>query len=176
MLVDDLRLGQQTQDAADFVEFLGYSGCRQHEASEVVWKEVDFTRKTLTVSGGERGTKNGLVRVIPLFQPLERLLIDIRSKTKPPPQPEQKVFQVQDIRTALINASSRLGIPRWGHHPFRHFFCSNAIEAGCDFKVIAGWLGHRDGGVLVCTTYGHLRQEHSEAMAKKMTFDAESIP
>ena len=55
----------------------------------------------------------------------------------------------------------------------RHFFCSNAIEAGCDFKVIAGWLGHKDGGVLVAMTYGHLRSEHSAAMAKRIVFDAE---
>lgn len=172
MLVSDLRLGQQTQEAADFVEFLGYSGCRQHEASEVVWGEVDFVRKTLTVSGGKRGTKNGLVRVIPMFHPLERLLSDIRNKTVPSPEPHQKVFKVADIRTALANSSRRLELPKWGHHAFRHFFCSNAIEAGVDFKAIAGWLGHRDGGVLVATTYGHLRQEHSTEMAKRMTFDA----
>ena len=46
------------------------------------------------------------------------------------------------------------------------------VEAGCDFKVIAGWLGHKDGGVLVAMTYGHLRSEHSTAMAKRITFDA----
>jgi site-specific recombinase XerD len=53
----------------------------------------------------------------------------------------------------------------------RHFFCSNAIEAGVDFKAIAGWLGHKDGGVLAAKTYGHLRNEHSAAMAQRMTFD-----
>jgi site-specific recombinase XerD len=57
----------------------------------------------------------------------------------------------------------------------RHFFCSNAIESGCDFKVIAGWVGHKDGGVLVAMTYGHLRSEHSAAMAKRITFDANSV-
>ena len=57
----------------------------------------------------------------------------------------------------------------------RHFFCSNAIEAGCDFKVIAGWLGHKDGGVLVAQTYGHLRNEHSAAMAQRITFDAGAV-
>ena len=113
-----------------------------------------------------------LVRVMPLFSPLERLLIVIRNKTKPPPQPQQRIFLVEDVRTALANASQRLDLPRWGHHAFRHFFCSNAIESGCDFKVIAGWLGHRDGGVLVATTYGHLRQEHSTEMARRITFDA----
>ena len=54
----------------------------------------------------------------------------------------------------------------------RHFFCSNAIEARIDFKVIDEWLGHKDGGILVAKTYGHLRNEHSSAMAKKMTFTA----
>ena len=49
---------------------------------------------------------------------------------------------------------------------------SNAIELGIDFKVIAAWLGHVDGGVLVARTYGHLRQEHSDLMALKMTFGA----
>ena len=49
-------------------------------------------------------------------------------------------------------------------------FVSSAIEAGVDFKVIAGWVGHKDGGVLVAKTYGHLRNTHSFEMAKRMTF------
>lgn len=52
----------------------------------------------------------------------------------------------------------------------RHVFCSNAIEAGVDFKTIAAWLGHKDGGLLVARTYGHLRDEHSTLMAQRMTF------
>jgi site-specific recombinase XerD len=56
----------------------------------------------------------------------------------------------------------------------RHFFASNAIEAGVDFKAIADWLGHKDGGILVAQTYGHLRAEHSMEMAKRITFNASS--
>lgn len=33
-------------------------------------------------------------------------------------------------------------------------------------------LGHKDGGVLVAKTYGHLRDTHSHEMAKRMTFSA----
>ena len=51
----------------------------------------------------------------------------------------------------------QVGFPHYTHHTMRHFFCSNCIEAGVDFKVIAGWLGHVDGGVVVAKTYGHLR-------------------
>jgi site-specific recombinase XerD len=87
---------------------------------------------------------------------------------------EDRIFGFKDIRQALASACRRAGLPRFGHHALRHFFCSNAIEAGVDFKAIAGWLGHKDGGVLAAKTYGHLRNEHSAAMAKRMTFDADA--
>ncbi len=74
-----------------------------------------------------------------------------------------------------MTACQKAGLPHYGNHAMRHFFCSNAIEAGCDFKVIAEWLGHKDGGVLVARTYGHLRNEHSAAMAKRITFDASPV-
>jgi site-specific recombinase XerD len=63
--------------------------------------------------------------------------------------------------------------PYFSYHTMRHLLCSNAIEAGWDFKVIADWLGHKDGEVLVAHTYGHLRNEHGDAMARRLTFDAQ---
>ena len=41
-----------------------------------------------------------------------------------------------------------------------------------NFAQIAEWLGHQDGGVLVAKTYGHLRTEFSQEMAKRMTYYA----
>ena len=87
---------------------------------------------------------------------------------------DYRLYSILCARLQLMRACERLGLPRFGHHAMRHFFCSNAIEAGCDFKVIAEWLGHKDGGVLVAKTYGHLRNEHSAAMALRITFDAEA--
>jgi site-specific recombinase XerD len=74
----------------------------------------------------------------------------------------------------MHRACKRLGLPPYGHHSMRHFFCSNCLEAGVDFLTLSRWLGHSDGGVLVGKTYGHLRQEHSLAMAKRVTFDVTS--
>jgi site-specific recombinase XerD len=56
----------------------------------------------------------------------------------------------------------------------RHYFVSKAIDAGADFKAIAAWVGHQNGGLLVAKTYGHLRDTHSFEMAKRMTFAAGS--
>jgi integrase len=158
--------------AADFAEFLAYSGLRLGEAREVCWHDINFDLNTLLVTGGEMGTKNHEHRTVPLFPPLRRLIETMIADRNRDVPAHDRIFGFQDIRQALGSACRRAGLPRFTHHSLRHFFCSNAIEAGCDFKVIAGWLGHKDGGVLVAKTYGHLRSEHSAAMAKRMTFDA----
>lgn len=158
--------------AADFAEFLAYSGLRLGEAREVCWCDINFELNTLLVTGGETGTKNHEHRTIPLFAPLRRLVETMIGQRRRAVLPDERIFGFYDIRQALGSACRRAGLPRFSHHALRHFFCSNAIEAGCDFKVIAEWLGHKDGGVLVAMTYGHLRSEHSAAMAKRITYDA----
>ncbi len=170
-LVNELRSGHRsTGEAADLVEFLAYSGCRVAEARSVRWRDINRELGTVLITGGETGTKNHEARTIPLFAPLARLVESMQERKRS--QGEAIIFEIENARLQIIRACERLGMPRFGHHTMRHFFCSNAIEAGCDFKVIAGWLGHRDGGVLVAMTYGHLRHEHSAAMAKRITFDA----
>lgn len=56
----------KAQPGADFVELLAYSGCRLHEAASLCWRDVDFEKGALTVSGGERGTKNDETRTVPM--------------------------------------------------------------------------------------------------------------
>jgi len=178
-LVLELRNEPQAvrSGAAAFAEFLAYSGLRLGEGREVQWRDVNFDLNTLLVTGGETGTKNHQDRTVPLFPGLRRLLEYI-MKERGEIINEDRIFGVKDIRQALGSACRRAGLPRFGHHALRHFFCSNAIEAGVDFKAIAGWLGHKDGGVLAAKTYGHLRSEHSAAMARRLTFDAmsEALP
>jgi site-specific recombinase XerD len=80
------------------------------------------------------------------------------------------VIPIENTKTALNSACEEAELPHFTHHHCRHFFCSNAIEAGVDSRTIDGWLGHSDGGVLVAQVYGHLRDQHSRAKAAKMTF------
>lgn len=169
-LVAELRTGHKaTGEAANFVEFLGYSGVRQAEASAVEWRDVNFELGLLTVTGGAEGTKNHQHRTIPLFPPLRRLLEEMKAGK--PGATSAKLFAIDSALLQIHRACKRLGLPPYGHHSMRHFFCSNCIEAGVDFLTLSRWLGHSDGGVLVGKTYGHLRQEHSFAMAKRVTFD-----
>jgi len=75
---DPCNAGRQ----ADTVELAAYSGCRVGEIRAMRWADVDFEKQTVTITGGEHGTKNGKIRVIPLFLPLKRLLLDFQSRLK----------------------------------------------------------------------------------------------
>jgi hypothetical protein len=70
----------------------------------------------------------------------------------------------------MENAAGRLSIPRITHHDLRHLFATRCIESGVDIPTVSRWLGHKDGGALAMKTYGHLRDEHSTAMAKRVSF------
>lgn len=170
-LVETIRQADvRAQSAANLVELLGYSGMRLGEAVNLTWGDIDWDRGTFTITGGERGTKNLEVRVVPLFPAMHELLERIRGGAAP--APTERIIPIENAKTAIINACKKAKLPAFMHHSLRHYFASNAIEAGIDFKVIAGWLGHKDGGYLVAKTYGHLRDTHSFEMAKRMTFSA----
>ena len=183
-LIADMRSVVRNSDgnqSADLAELLAYSGCRKSEITgdekfgkpPMVWGDVNFELKMFTVTR----SKNHEPRTVPLFPSMEKFLLALKERLPEPPQAADRIIAIQSGKTAIASACRRLGFSKFGHHTCRHFFCSNAIEAGVDFKVIAGWLGHKDGGVLVAKTYGHLRDEHSAAMAKRMTFDVdETMP
>jgi integrase len=154
---------RKNKDAVWFVELLAYSGMRLHEAAELRWTDIDLARGLFHVTGGSRGTKNRDARWVPLFPALRGLFARI-----PQVDGQPRVMRRKGHRDALREACKALGMPRYGHHDLRHYFATQAVEAGVDFKTIAGWLGHKDGGLLVARTYAHLRPEHSARMAERM--------
>ncbi len=169
-ILSSLRASPFAQKAANLVELLAYSGMRLAEAAALQWGEVDFERKTFKVSGGENGTKNRKDRVVQLFGPLAAFLKRLRGDQLP--EPNEAVVKIDSAKRAMATACKVAGVPNFTHHALRHFFVSNAIEAGIDFATIAGWVGHQDGGVLVAKTYGHLRESHSQKMAERMNYTA----
>lgn len=167
-LVQHLR-SKGNAKAADFVELLGYSGMRRDEAASFCWEDIDFEKGHFVITGGKDRTKNLDHRTIPLFPALKSFLERLKDGSE---SLKGNVLKVRQCRDAIKAACIKLGIPHFNHHSMRHFFCSNAVEHGIDFKTLAMWLGHKDGGLLVAKTYSHLRDEHSKAMAAKMTFQA----
>ena len=168
-LVKEVRsLDARTADSANLIELLAYSGMRLTEATSLKWSDIDLERGSFTVTGGEQGTKNHEQRTVPLFPALSHFLRTLKAKQNP--MPNSCVSTIASAKKSLASACRKAALPNFTHHSLRHYFVSNAIEAGIDFKVIAAWVGHKDGGVLVAKTYGHLRDTHSFEMAKLMTF------
>ncbi len=158
----------KAKPGADFVELLAYSGCRLHEAASLRWRDVDFEKGALTVSGGERGTKNDETRTVPMTDALRTLLLRLRDERQP--KPEDSVTLADSAKKCLQTACRRLQCEQFTHHDFRHFFATTCIEAGVDIPTVSRWLGHKDGGALAMRVYGHLRQEHSIRAAQLVRF------
>ena len=164
------RRDARTRHAVELVKLLAYSGMRLNEGASLRWGDVNLDADTFTVTGGEKGTKNGEIRHVPIFGNLLTLLEELwKKRTREqghPPKASDEVVKTKTARTALESACREAELPRFGHHDLRHYFASNSIESGVDFKTIAAWFGHKDGGLLISNVYGHLRKSHSHEMAK----------
>jgi len=159
-----------SKQCGDLLEFLAFSGCRLDEAKNVRWKDVE--EAGIWVHGdAEHGTKGSDRRFIPIIPPMALLLKDLRENPRYyRGDREDYVLAVCEAQKALTKACAAVGVTRFTHHDLRHLFATRCIEAGVDIPTVARWLGHKDGGVLALKTYGHLRSEHSTAMAAKVTF------
>ncbi|MBI2950418.1 MAG: site-specific integrase [Verrucomicrobia bacterium] len=155
-------------DAADLIELLAYSGARLAEGTALKWSDVDFARNAVTLTGGDKGTKNHEPRTIPMTSALREFLSKLKDRRKP--KDNDLLSVTKDAKKCLQTTCKKLGCPHFTHHDFRHFFATTCIESGVDIPTISRWLGHKDGGALAMKVYGHLREEHSFAMIKKVSF------
>ncbi|MCX6922441.1 MAG: site-specific integrase [Verrucomicrobia bacterium] len=171
-LVENLRMrsGGWGPRVADLVEFLAYSGLRiRSEALWVTWDDIDWKRREIIVRGDPvTATKNSETRRVPLIPDMEGLLVRLRDRLGT--VGNERILQVNRGHESLARACKEIGIPRLTHHDFRHLFATRCIESGVDIPTVSRWLGHKDGGALAMKTYGHLRNEHSQAMAQRVKF------
>jgi integrase len=157
---------------ADYIRFMAYTGTRRNEALDVSWDDVDWERCLVTV----RKTKYGRIREVNFNPKLESLLKEMQSRRlpgvkwlfpTPRPRPEADAA-AKTLQGSLDTAREVAALPDFCFHDLRHYFISSCVMAGIDYLTIAGWVGHRDGGILIGRVYGHLDNEHSKAMAAKL--------
>jgi integrase len=155
----------QAKDCANLFRFLAFSGLRIDEARHVVWRDVDFEKGLLHI----RITKNSKDRWIPLNSSLRQLVGQMRAE-RPKESPDNTVMRVFECQKSIDRAAKLAETRRITHHDLRHLFATRCIESGVDIPTVSRWLGHQDGGTLCMKTYGHLRDEHSQKEALKVTF------
>ncbi len=161
----------------DYYRLLLYTGAREKEGLNLRWDDVDFKARQLTI-GWDAKLKGHECRRVDFNPQLEKLLTEMHGRRAPDsqwifPSPKrgENDLPAKNLRAALNLACDDAALPRFGFHAARHFFISHCVMAGVDFMTIARWVGHKDGGVLVGRTYGHVANEHRQKMAARVAFD-----
>jgi integrase len=152
-----------SEESADFVEFLAFSGVRPVEAVNVT--SADISGDWLTVRGGEEGTKNGSERLVPINAALADLIERAGMRDR-----GGRLFTIKTPAHSFLNACGRLELGPWRVYDLRHYFGTSCLESGIDLATVADWMGHKDGGALLLKTYTHIRSVHSLAASKRISF------
>jgi integrase len=172
LFVSEIRAGKGcfAHHCANLVQGLAFTGCRISEAARIEWQDVDFTAGEILIKGDpEEATKNGEIRRIPMI-PSALALFEQLSAARTTHDKHTVVFGVINCQKAMNRAAEKIEMARITHHDLRHFFATVCIESGVDIPTVSRWLGHKDGGALAMRTYGHLRREHSQSQALKVSF------
>lgn len=164
-IVGDIRsqkFNADADDSADFTDFLGRSGLGNSEAANIQRQHVDLEKGKITVLRNKTD-KGYQIPIFPQLRPLvEKLMKQAGDK------PDAHLLKVDNVKKALTNACIRLNLPHFSHRSLRRCFVTRCIELGMDFKTVAAFQGHTDGGVLIAKTYSHLRTEHVDSMAARL--------
>ena len=170
----------QSQYCADLVRFLAYSGCRISEARQVTWPDIDLDRGEIRVRNAKRSRTSSehQFRFVPIIPAMRGLLLRLQAEhagreallKEHAPELAKRVCMVGECEKSLSAACRNVGAKRITHHDLRHLFATRCIESGVDIQTVSRWLGHLDGGALAMKVYGHLRRDHSTAMAQRVSF------
>jgi integrase len=155
------------------IALAAFAGLRLGEAAGLQVGDVDFLKRTITVTrqvqraegGGVevRAPKYGSERVIFTAELLLQLLARHVEEHRPGDNPGRFLFLAPDGRLLHQNtvghywrmACKRTGVTGLTLHDCRHFYASGLIAAGCDVVTVQRALGHAKATTTL-NTYSHL--------------------
>jgi integrase len=164
-LVKSIRSQEQNAEAdesADFIEFMGLAGLGQAEASSLAFGDIDWGKERIRV----RRQKTGELFYVAIYPHLKAPLGRLVNKFPASARRDQKLFKIKDARKALTNACTRLGLPHYSQRNIRQVLIRRLWQSGVDYKLIAKWQGHRDGGKLILDTYTEVFGANDESYEK----------
>lgn len=161
----------------DYLRLLAYCGAREQETLRIKWSDVDFANAELTV-GEDGDAKNLDYRIIEFNPALRNHLEAMHTRRQPDsvwlfPSPQRGAVDrpSKTFRESLNLVRTAAGLPHFGFHDFRRYFCTLCIQCGVDVQTTARWVGHKDGGVLVAKTYANVLGSHRTRMAEKLILE-----
>jgi integrase len=188
---DEQRQLESAARVSDSINHIGvtlslYTGLRIGELCGLLWDDIDFSRRTLSVrrtiqriksDDGKRKTKvellppksTALVRNIPLpdflidllYAHKEQLDSDyVLSRDGKPIEPRN----MQERFQKLLNTA---GIKQANFHTTRHTFATRALENNFDVKTLSEILGHASASVTL-NIYAHVLDEHKRKQMESL--------
>ncbi len=139
-----------------------HTGMRRGEILNLLWKDVDFNRRLLTI----HKSKNGEKRSIPLTQTLLNALrgfgkvIDISGKVFP--------ISVRSLREGFDKAVSKATIDNFHFHDLRHTFATRLVQNGVDLYKVKELLGHKT--IAMTMRYAHHYPESLRSSIEVLDF------
>jgi integrase len=123
-----------------------HTGMRRGEILDLLWKDVDFLRRLITV----QKSKNGEKRAIPISQTLLAVLKGIKVRDF-----SGRVFpiSVRSLREGFEKALEKAGIEDFHFHDLRHTFATRLVQNGVDLYRVKELLGHKT--LSMTTRYAH---------------------
>lgn len=162
--------GATGQSYENQYRFILQTGLRTGELVGLKWEDIDFEKKTLTISRsmefrykvgewrvGPPKSKSGY-RTIPLTDEAIRILKAQKEKNS-------------TYDTALFKICDKVGIKRFSMHVLRHTFATRCIEAGMLPKTLQKILGHSNIGITM-NLYVHITEEEK---LKEINIVAEAL-
>jgi integrase len=160
----------------NYLRFLALTGAREQEAYRVKWADVDLERRVVTI-GSDGKSKSGKPRDVNFSPELERLLHEMKAGRQPDssylfpsPQRGERDIPAKTLRPSFRCVREAAGLPKLAFHAFRRLFISKCVMAGTDYKTIASWVDHKDGGILIGNTYSFLTADHKADAANRLNF------
>lgn len=163
-----------------FFALLSYTGLRFGEAIALQWRDVDLSRRLVTIRRSWEGpTKGGKERLVPIAEELAPILAEHRLADPWKgalvfPSPDARMFthgSVTSWKVALWAACDRAGLRRIRIHDLRHVFASHFVMMGGDIFALQRILGHSTP-TLTSDTYAHLANGYLSGAADRVRYPA----
>jgi integrase len=156
------------------VLFAAYVGLRPGELfalerKDIVGDEV-LIRRNLDGTGQLKAPKNGRERVVILPPPAREALADVAARIDEPwlfLTPRGRRFSKGSLLYYWRPVRAAFGRPEMDFYELRHFCATHLLELGVSPSDVAVQLGHRDGGALVMSTYGHPAEDSARERLKR---------
>lgn len=137
------------------------TGLRRGELLALLWTDINFHEKRLTVRGA--AAKTGDTRHIPLNDEALTVLEDWRRDSRE----WERVFPVTtSFKTAWSALLERARITRFRWHDLRHHFASRLVQVGVPLTTVRELLGH--GSLTMTLRYAHLAPNQTRDAVSKL--------